>query len=581
MNGGHPTWGGSAVYDGGKWYLLTGGKFAPPSHKDLDPYTYWGRDPEYDKTAASKGEDPFNGKHPYIWKGDVSKDPYGGSAEKNKVNPSKDVFEKKSWLSLFESKGSDATGPYTQTVPKWLRAFRADFKREPGTGALLELSNAGGGFNILWSKSGSIDGPWLDKDGNAISKEWAGQNPDVEPTPTSKMPEPVYKFIENGHCSKGWASLGDLEGKYVTKDNGVYRECTIQELDAWNCHVADPSFVVHQNGTTVIMYRGTRCKSADGSKDHKERLGILVAGCWNCEYSKGENPVFKDDEVMNGGLEDLFMWVDDRGTHMVVHSQAQDHAYDETLSRATFHHKKKRGAYLFSADGKERWSLSNWELFPSEIRWDDGITQFLLKQQRPSLIFDPDTGRPSHLITGVDFLFDDCCDWYAHGSGWTLVQPISTCPAGQVLDGVGPACVTCKPDDSAFAGRCEKATSAYGGCVCGVCKGGYSGDRCDIEPEAVYKTVCGEFQAASECENMNADGDGKPKWLGRPTVAAGTCLDDCKAYAESEELEGCCFQFAGSPQASNCRFFPSQKVVPISGRSTGKSASVCTRIRTN
>jgi len=103
-------------------------------------------------------------------------------------------------------------------------------------------------------------------------------------------------------------------------------------------------------------------------------------------YEKQMEPILGDDLVMDGGLEDLFMWHDNRGTHMIVHSQAKDHAYDWGIDDAGRYHKKKRGAYLFSADGKDHWSLSDWELFPSEIQWDDGTTEFLLKQQRPSLI---------------------------------------------------------------------------------------------------------------------------------------------------------------------------------------------------
>ena len=50
------------------------------------------------------------------------------------------------------------------------------------------------------------------------------------------------------------------------------------------------------------------------------------------------------------------------------------------------------------------------------------------------LIFDPVTGRPTHLITGVDFLYDPCCQWYIFGSAWTLIQPLETrCRAGSVL----------------------------------------------------------------------------------------------------------------------------------------------------
>merc|ERR1719160_2153210 len=103
-----------------------------------------------------------------------------------------------------------------------------------------------------------MGGPWMDRDGVPIDEAWAGQTPHVEPTEKTKMPAPVYKFLDNGHCSKGWSSLGSLEGKYITKDkdSGTYRECTVLEKDAWNCHVADPSFLLHKNGTTVIMYRG-------------------------------------------------------------------------------------------------------------------------------------------------------------------------------------------------------------------------------------------------------------------------------------------------------------------------------------
>ena len=109
---------------------------------------------------------------------------------------------------------------------------------------------------------------------------------------------------------------------------------------------------------------------------------------------------------------------------MIQHSQLTDHGID---------HKRKRGGYAFSPDGIGNWRLSEWELFPSELRWDDGKFQYLLKQQRPSLIFD-EQGRPTHLATGVDFIFDPCCDWYQYGSGFTLVQAITTaCPDSRPL----------------------------------------------------------------------------------------------------------------------------------------------------
>ena len=166
--------------------------------------------------------------------------------------------------------------------------------------------------------------------------------------------------------------------------------------------------MVHADGRTVIAYRGTCC----GCGDHTERVGLLHAPAWNGTYIRVGTPIFDD-------AEDLFMWLSARGTHMVFHSQKIDHG---TRRGVGSDHKKKRGGYAFSADGVFDWVESDWELFPSEIRWDDGRTTFLLKQQRPSLLFDPLTNRPTHLVTGVDEQFDPCCQWYIYGSAWTLIS---------------------------------------------------------------------------------------------------------------------------------------------------------------
>jgi len=553
----------------GKWSFLAGSKIAKDT-MDVDPYTYWDRTPSYNMAAADNGGNPFGGEHPWEYTVDPLKDPFPDGG--NKVDGSRDPYQTMSWLTLYESEGADASGPYHKKISKWFKAFRADLKKDPITNALLDLSNANGGFTIMLSASSSIDGPWTDKNDNLIDPAWAGATPGIEPVETTTMPQPVYKFSDNGHCVKGWNSLGELAGKYVVRENGQYRECTPYEKNLWNCHVADPSILLHPNGTTVIAYRGTRCESINGLPDKTERIGLLVADNWRGPYEKVSEPILADDEVMNGGLEDLFMWHDSRGTHMIVHSQAMDHAYDMNLDRATFHHKKKRGAYLFSADGKERWSLSNWELFPSEIRWDDGTTEFLLKQQRPSLLFDPNSGRPSHLVTGVDFLFDPCCDWYAYGSAWTLVQPLSSCPVGQIQQGDGNSCSKCLSDENRYHGRCSEATSKYGSCVCAVCTDGYSGDECEIEPEPVYEIICQDsFESGRQCEDLN----GSAKWLGRTTVEEGTCLEDCYQYAAENNLEGCCFQYS-HPTNCNCRFFEGQKQLAESSN-IDRSASICIR----
>jgi len=565
MNGSHPTWGGSAVFEDGKWKFLTGSKLIKSS-QTLDPVTYFGRSPIYNLTKQRLSQDPFDGNDPWSFTVDSSKDPFPSGT---KIDPTKDLFQPRSWLSLYESVGSDPAGPYVEKVPKWFKAFRADLKMLPNNTGLLCLSNANGGFTLIHSPNGRIDGTWYDKDGTALDALWTGRNLSQEPDVNTPMPRPVYNFLEHGHCAPCWGSLAGKD-KYCTRDSTGLRECNRTEKDRWDCKAADPAVVVHPNGTTIIAFRGTKCDS----NDHKERVGMLFATSWEGPFTKLQDPILDDSQFMDGGLEDLFMWVDSRGTHMVVHSQAQDHSYpvnyhhrrrsQKMLRKAKFHHKKKRGAYLFSADGLRRWSLSDWELFPSEIRWDDQTTQFLLKQQRPSLLFDS-SGQPTHLITGVDFVYDPCCDWYGFGSGWTLVQPLVTdCPAGQVM--MSGSCQKCPA-----TGRCVETTTKYGVCVCTKCSCGYSGERCQIPPPPVYEVQCSHMVAQRQCSPMSTSA---AKWLGRPAQGA-TCLTLCSDKGTELDTGGCCY-FYENPTDGNCRFFPGFASETISA--SDKFTANCTRV---
>lgn len=556
MNSPNPTWGGAAVLEGGQVKFLAGGKRLKATEAPFDPRTYWGRSPAYNETALASGGDPYQGQDPWSYTVDSVLNPFTGTNFKE-ADPAKEKYESRSYLSLYESATADFGGPYTESVPKWFKTFRADLKKS-ADGSLLLLSNANGGFTIMRSASGQIGGAWTDKAGQAIDAKWAGATPGSEPDAFTPMPPPVYHFRDNGHCGK--ASSGSLAGTYVTGTGSATRACTQAEMDSWSCHLADPTFAIHPDGTAVILFRGTKCDSTD----HKERLGLLVSPTgWQGPYSLQQEPILGDAEVQDGGLEDLFMWIDHRGTHVVVHSQATDHSYDPSQSDAGFNHKKKRGAYLFSADGFDRWSLSDWELFPSEIRWDDGVTQFLLKQQRPSIIFDH-LMQPQYLVTGVDYLYDPCCDWYPFGSAWTLVQPIMTaCPAGQ--RSIDSSCAACPTDAPEYSGRCTRATTKYGECVCAACSKGYRGDHCEVET-----VVCQPFQTSMQCQNMS----GSAKWLGREVVDNGECLSACQEEADLKDTEGCCFKYWGD-ENRNCRFFPAQQPVIVS--SDTKGAAMCSR----
>lgn len=550
MDSKNPTWGGAAFLENGRVQFLAGGKRLRASKAAFDPATAWGRSTAYDYTELKNGDDPFQGIDPYTFSVSATKNPFKTAAYKE-ADPAKQRYDDGSFLTLYEASGADAAGPYTEKVAKFLKTFRVDLKKST-TGSLLLLGNMGGGFAILESASGSIMGPWTDGNGNPIDSDWAGGG---TPDSSTKVPPPVYKFADHGHCR-------NVSGVYKTGMGSSMRDCTALQKDHWACHLADPSFAVHPNGTTVIMFRGTKCSKSD----IKERLGVLVSASWQGPYVLQPDPIFDDSQVMDGGLEDLFMWIDHRGTHMVVHSQALDHSYTPTSTKSFTDHKKKRGAYLFSVDGLAHWQLSDWELFPSEIRWDNGTTQVLLKQQRPSIIFD-DVMQPQYLVTGVDYLYDPCCDWYPFGSGWTLIQPIQTaCPAGQVSSSGGSSCTVCSASASAYSGRCLQATSKYGQCVCAQCQDGYKGDKCDIQT-----VTCGTFQAGKLC-NTNTGA----KYFPKSTVDNGECLQTCQDYARSLDSEGCCFMYEVTSIHRNCRFVPLEQGTKGVGN-TLKQASICSR----
>merc|ERR1719242_1060454 len=153
MDGKHPTWGGSAWFEGNKWYFLAAGKHIESGN--FNPKWKWQREPAYKDAKWNSGQDPWLGEDPYDFEIKSLDDPLPNNAKKvNSLN----LYEQNAWISLYESSG-DATGPYTEKVAKWFRAFRADLKKVPN-GPLLMLSNANGGFNIIASPGGKLNDQW-------------------------------------------------------------------------------------------------------------------------------------------------------------------------------------------------------------------------------------------------------------------------------------------------------------------------------------------------------------------------------------------------------------------------------------
>ena len=515
-----PTWGGSAAWDGARWHFVTGAKLfnltlTPPAYGEWNSVGHIeapGLD-QWGRTPPYNQTALVHGGDPfdgtYPWSFTTTKDPY--AEPEDNYGPS--------YLVRMLSTGTDPAGPYA-IAEVMHKAFRADFKRRHGDGDgdplyMLTIGTVlgeatGRGMLIMRSVSGNVTGPW-----------------------TKQV---VYNFEDNGHGSN---------------------------FSAWDCDVKDPSFAIHANGTTVIAYRAVCC---DPCGDHTERIGLLVADSWEGPYTRIGEPIFDDSE-------DLFMWITERGTHMIFHSQNTDHGTIRGEgSTYGADHKKKRGGYAFSADGVVRWSKSDWELFPAEIAWDDGTTQFLLKQQRPSLVFDPFTSRPTHLVTGVDSVFDPCCSWYIYGSAWTLVQPLVTaCAAGTIPDGAsGGACIECTAADIG-CGRCEQATTKYGACVCATCAVGWRGDSCEerelqcltgVDGAALDAATDAGFSSRHHCDGGRTE-DRVTLIATAQAPSLEACAAACDAYVRRWNQLGCCYSFQGA--SKTCQFTPGASITVNNG----------------
>ncbi|CAD7940108.1 unnamed protein product [Amoebophrya sp. A120] len=535
MNASHPTWGGTVWFEptDNRWHLVTGGKVISEEYLDggpdptgdlpywgnvVDPYTTWGRSPAYNAAQqnVNAGAAVFQTAGRIPWYFTTTYNPY--------LNDT--IFEQRPILTRFVSDvGGNPWGPFTEMRdPKWAEGpFRADVKQNPAKPSELLMLSTGsenGVFGLaIYNSTTGMNGPW------------------------------GFKMVY------GW------------KD-GVHKGMNSGTLDQWDCDAKDPSFVVHENGTTVIAYRGTRC-DADTSHDHTERVGLLISSnpagvdpseWWRGPYTRLGVPLFQDSE-------DLFMWIDKQGgTHMIMHTQSTDH---------TSNRKKIRGAHAYSKDGMDRWTKSEWELWPAELKWDDGNgPSILLRQQRPSLQFERNTSdkfgwntdKILSLTTGVDFLYDPCCDWYVFASAWTAIQPVVTqCRAGQVFSSTTNSCQNCAIEEAKYNGHCLRTTTKYGECVCAECDYRRAGDNCENE---AYK--CYEMQAYRRC-NLTAFADQTTSLTGTATtedtayqhnfphlVSAGydystsSCQRFCDLYSSFQNTVGCCYNYAPS---STCRWY--------------------------
>lgn len=410
------------------------------------------------------------------------------------------------------------------------KGFRVDMKRTRD-GALVFVSSGyashpdeskrGFGFVLTYSVGG-MDGPWEEicvyKKGQRIDGDGSWTWPDSSP----KAPAVNYRAD-------------------ASPDNYARR---------FDCEMSDPTFLELEDGTAIIGYRGTQCAWDYSAGDHFQEVpALLVAPDWRGPYRRLGEKILGD----HADAEDMYMWRSKRGVHMLYHHMGKE--YGDL-------YKKVRGGYAFTADktGLSGWTTTDDEAWPSYLALDNCSVIALGKRQRPSLIFDMNWERPTHLVTGVSTTLDGLT-W---GDGWTAVQPIrgtmyegtgrckyQECPPGQV--GQDGDCIDCRVVvDSVLRERCTTFGSLAGRCICTACAGGWLGESCDV-PRTVAGDACRKLGDGSgkrllpgtrnskyfRCGWVNSDGS-KGGWHGHCVPAGALCNGVKNCGDGSDEVQDNC-----------------------------------------
>ena len=409
----------------------------------------------------------------------MKKDPWGS-----------DYFSENS--GIFKLRSQDIGGPYEnlgEITGSYGQSFgfRADMKRHPVDNSILIVvdgdagwgngNDPGFGFTMLRFHTGSINGPFTEHN-------------------LYKLGRKVQD--ENGNMVDDWSADPN------NSDNTRF-----------DCRLADPTLTILNDGKVLVGYRGTKCCGAKGlncdnligtwgncGQHEYETASLLTADSWDGTYVRSGVPMFQ-------GLtdnEDMFLWTDAKGVHMLAHSQDNSH-----------HNHERRGAYGFSPDGGKTWKLSkDFDAWHEDyLVFDDCSGYNIEKKQRPTIVFHPDNGHPMYLMSGIAGVVEGVeVNGLKWGDGWTVLQPINSgstndrystkcsvtggeccekkCPVGKIGDGATGTCLdVCGSSSMVQNGDCLVGDIASNGCrdtcTCNSCKKEKFGESCEYEKDTESK----------------------------------------------------------------------------------------------
>ena len=209
------------------------------------------------------------------------------------------------------------------------------------------------------------------------------------------------------------------EGPEGPWDEHVIFKTDPADIGIWNCNKSNPSPILFENGTVLLMYRGTPCMKDESCKNDTlnlcEHQGIAVAESIEGPYEDRQGMI---SEL--SGNEDAVFFRTHRGYAAIFHGKNGCGNWREPGHKSC-------GRLAYSEDTWS-WTLNDEPCYDASITWkeDNGeITEDeLLSRQRPKIFFDKDGITPLFLSNGA--LSSDSEDME-----FTMVAPFNV-PANRV-----------------------------------------------------------------------------------------------------------------------------------------------------
>jgi hypothetical protein len=180
-----------------------------------------------------------------------------------------------------------------------------------------------------------------------------------------------------------------------------------QNASLLDCSFTNPSPAILANGSVLLAFQGGYCHSVVPGVG-EEDIGVAIAPSWNGTYAlvTGAPIAIPPPWCIAGLGEDPFLYRSARGFHLLIHG----------MCYAIFN-----AIHAFSLDAVT-WFLSPEAPYSYAVNYTDAASEVYWRVERPQLVFDPASGAPLGLFTGV------CGDGIAclenPGKTWTLARPL-------------------------------------------------------------------------------------------------------------------------------------------------------------